>query len=405
MKKLLLATAVAALSVSAANAAPTVYGKIFMTADYVDSELDFADAEENRLFGYKEDGTQINSNSSRIGFKGSEAMTANTDVIYQLEYGIDVDADDNQTFKNRDTFLGVKNNTFGEFRVGNNQSTTDYVNNVVTAGNGFWDNLGTSVNSIGISNLELVYDEDEDEVYWEGDLDVPALNMADSRRVGNSIVWKAPQVAGVPVQFAAMYANDDDIKGKNDSGWGVSAMFDQGTGFTAGLAYDDDVNIAGSIIRGTATVDLAKVANFGLPLTLGALYQEADFDKGAYGNSDFGLDILGMFNTDLGFNGVTGQKKEKGYILSAAMGLNNFAKPATIYTQYNNTTNIAGINDLDSDQIVVGGTYSYKPNMIVHAYVGQNDAEYKGNADYDLNFLGNFDSKVFAVGAGLEYKF
>ena len=57
MKKLLLATAVAALSVSAANAAPTVYGKIFMTADFVDSELDFADAEENRLFGYKEDGT------------------------------------------------------------------------------------------------------------------------------------------------------------------------------------------------------------------------------------------------------------------------------------------------------------------------------------------------------------
>ena len=402
MKKLLLATAIAALSVSAAQAAPTVYGKIFMTADYVDSELDFADAEENLIAGYKEDGTQINSNSSRIGFKGSEAMTANTDVIYQLEYGIDVDADDNQTFKNRDTFLGLKNNTFGEFRVGNNQSTTDYVNNVVTAGNGFWDNLGTSINALSISNIALDLDDGEIESL---DLDVPALNMADSRRVGNSIVWKAPQVAGVPVQFAAMYANDDDIKGKNDSGWGVSAMFDQGTGFTAGLAYDDDVNIAGSIIRGTATVDLAKVANFGLPLTLGALYQEADFDKGAYSNSDFGLGILEAFEIDLGLDGVTGQKKEKGYILSAAMGLNNFAKPATIYTQYNNTTNIAGINDLDSDQIVVGGTYSYKPNMIVHAYVGQNDAEYKGNADGDLDFLGNFDSKVFAVGAGLEYKF
>ncbi|MGP4951434.1 porin, partial [Psychrobacter sp. T6-1] len=35
MKKLLLATAVAALSVSAAQAAPTVYGKIFITTDYV----------------------------------------------------------------------------------------------------------------------------------------------------------------------------------------------------------------------------------------------------------------------------------------------------------------------------------------------------------------------------------
>ena len=404
MKKLLLATAVAALSVSAANAAPTVYGKIFMTADFVDSELDFADAEDNSLLGYSEDGTQINSNSSRIGFKGSEAMTANTDVIYQLEYGIDVDADDNQTFKNRDTFLGIKNNTFGEFRVGNNQSTTDYVNNVVTAGNGFWDNLGTSINSISASNIEVDYDPIEDEFSVDGALDVPALNMADSRRVGNSIVWMAPQVAGVPVQFAAMYANDDDIKGKNDSGWGVSAMFDQGTGFTAGLAYDDDVNIAGSIIRGTATVDLSTYSSY--PVTLGALYQEADYDKGVYGDSDFGLDVLELIGgADLDFDGVTGQKKEKGYILSADMGLTNFAKPASIYAQYNNTTNIAGINDLDSDQIVVGGKYFYQPNMIVHAYVGQNDAEYKGNADYDLEFLGNFDSKVFAVGAGLEYIF
>lgn len=354
MKKLLLATAIAALSVSAAQAAPTIYGKIMMTADYVDSETDFADPDLNDALGYSENGTQINSNASRIGFKGSEAMTANTDVIYQLEYGIDVDADDNQTFRNRDTFLGLKNKTFGEFRAGNNQSTTDYVNNVVTATNGFWDNLGSSVDGIELTSAGL---------------DVPALNMADSRRVSNSIIWKAPQMAGVPLQFAAMYANDDDISGDNDSGWGVSAMFDQGTGFTAGLAYDDDVNIAGSIIRGTATVDLAKVANAGLPLTLGALYQEADFDFG--------------------------DKKEKGYVLSADMGLTNFAKPASIYAQYNNTTNIAGIEDLDSSQIVVGGKYFYKPNMIVHAYAGQNDAE-----------LGNeVDSKIFAVGGGLEYLF
>ena len=36
MKKLLLATAIAALSVSAAHAAPTVYGKALVTVDYSD---------------------------------------------------------------------------------------------------------------------------------------------------------------------------------------------------------------------------------------------------------------------------------------------------------------------------------------------------------------------------------
>ncbi|SJM36489.1 Gram-negative porin [Psychrobacter pasteurii] len=349
MKKLLLASAVAALSVSAANAAPTFYGKVFMTADYVDEEL-----------GNKsDDGVQINSNGSRLGLKGSEPLSANTDVIYQLEYAVDVDNDDDQTFKNRDTFLGVKNNTFGEFRVGHNQSTTDYINNVVV-NEGYWDNLGTTK--------------------IKSEQKVAALNMADSGRISNSVVWQAPKIDGIPLQFAAMYANDDDISDDNNSGWGASLMYDQGQGFTAGVAYDDDVNLAGSLIRGTATLDLATF-NSGFPVTLGGLYQEADYDYG--------------------------DKKEKGYVISAQMGLTNFAKPATIYTQYNNTSNLDGVDGFDSSQIVVGGKYYYQKNMIAHAYIGQNDADNVVWVDKDGKRLsGNLgDGKVFAFGGGLEYKF
>ena len=344
MKKLLLASAIAALSVSAANAAPTVYGKVFLTADYVDEEFDPSVV---GVDDYNEDGVQINSQGSRIGFKGSEPMTANTDVVYQLEYGIDVDGDDNQTFKNRDTYLGINNKSFGEFRAGKNQSTTDYINNVIV-NEGYWDNLGSTK-----------LDEEQK---------VAALNMADSGRIANSIVWKAPKFEGVPVEFAAMYANDDDITGENQSGWGVSAMFDQGAGYTLGLAYEDDLNIKGSMIRGTGTLDLATF-NSGFPVTVGALYQEADYDYG--------------------------DKKEKGYVVSAQMGLTNFAKPATIYAQYNNTSDLNGVDGWDSDQIVVGGKYYYQKNMIAHAYVGQNDADFGNNGD----------GKVFAVGGGLEYKF
>ena len=344
MKKLLLASAIAALSVSAANAAPTVYGKIFLTADYVDEEFDSSVV---GVDDYNEDGVQINSQGSRIGFKGSEPMTANTDIVYQLEYGIDVDGDDNQTFKNRDTYLGINNKSFGEFRAGKNQSTTDYINNVIV-NEGYWDNLGSTK-----------LDEEQK---------VAALNMADSGRIANSIVWKAPKFEGVPVEFAAMYANDDDITGDNQSGWGVSAMFDQGAGYTLGLAYEDDLNLKGSMIRGTGTLDLATF-NSGFPVTVGALYQEADYDYG--------------------------DKKEKGYVVSAQMGLTNFAKPATIYAQYNNTSDLDGVNGWDSDQIVVGGKYYYQKNMIAHAYIGQNDADFGSDGD----------AKVFAVGGGLEYKF
>ena len=348
MKKLLLATAIAALSVSAANAAPTVYGKAFVAMDYVNAEFDGPAGNM-----YDEDTVEINSHASRLGFKGSEAMTANTDVIYQLEYGTSVDGDSNG-FKNRDTFLGVVNKQFGEFRVGKNQSTLARIDNVVV-NQGYFDNLGTTQN--------------ENEV-------VEALNMADSNRIASSIIWTAPKYNGLPLQLSAMYSSDD-INGNDNAGFGVAMLFDQGTGFTAGLAYDKDQNIVGDIIRGTATVDLGKY--MAAPVTLGALYQVADYD---YGTS-----------------------KEKGLVVSGEMALANFARPASVYAQYNNTSNLDGFDDSDSDQIVVGGKYMYKDNIIAHAYAGMNKAD--NVRAYDLGTPGMVkgDAEVFVIGTGLEYKF
>ena len=348
MKKLLLATAIAALSVSAANAAPTVYGKAFVAMDYVNAEFDGPAGNM-----YDEDTVEINSHASRIGLKGSEAMTANTDVIYQLEYGTSVDGDSNG-FKNRDTFLGVVNKQFGEFRVGKNQSTLARIDNVVV-NQGYFDNLGTTQN--------------ENEV-------VEALNMADSNRIASSIIWTAPKYNGLPLQLSAMYSSDDQ-NGNDDAGFGVAMMFDQGTGFTAGVAYDKDQNIEGDIIRGTATVDLGKY--MAAPVMLGALYQVADYD---YGSS-----------------------KEKGLILSAQMPLSNFARPASIYTQYNKTDNLDGLDNADSDQIVVGGKYLYKKNIIAHAYAGMNNADNVPYNPTNLSVAPRGDAEVFVVGTGLEYKF
>ncbi|WLW65791.1 porin [Psychrobacter sp. van23A] len=356
MKKLLLATAIAALSVSAANAAPTLYGKAFLAADYVNAEFD--------ANNYDEDTIEINSHASRIGIKGSEAMTANTDVIYQLEYGTSVDGD-KDGFTNRDTYLGVVNKQFGEFRVGKNQSTLDRINNVITADSGYWDNLGNNK--------------------FENNV-VEALNMADSRRVNSSIIWTAPKYDSLPLEISAMY-NSDDQNNNDNSGFGVAAMFDQGTGFTAGVAYDKDTNIVGDIIRGTATVDLGKF--MAAPVTLGALYQVADYD---YSNRDDDM------------------KKEKGLIISAAMPLTNFARPASIYAQYNKTDNLNGWNNADSDQIVVGGKYFFKDNMIMHAYAGVNNADNVRSVNIDgddnVTSYGPYgDAEVFVVGTGLEYKF
>lgn len=348
MKKLLLASAVAALSVSAANAAPTVYGKAFLTADYVNAEID-RDAPNSDI---DEDTVQINSTGSKLGLKGSEAVTANTDVTYQLEYGLRVDGEDRE-LKSRDTYLGLKNKDFGEFRVGRNFSVIDYVNNIYRT-EGFFDNIGASTLSADVKSTDNTAD----------DL-ITTLTLSDGTRINNSIVWIAPKYNNLPLELALMYGADESFE-SSDSGFGASLMYDAGTGITAGIAYDKDMSQLGDLTRGTASVDLAKFGS--VPVTLGALYQVADFD---------GAD-----------------KKEKGMIVSAEWALSNFAHPAVAYIQYDKTDNLGGVNNFDSDQVVIGGKYSYRNNIIAHAYAGINSAETE-----------NHDADVIAVGGGLEYLF
>ena len=123
-------------------------------------------------------------------------MTANTDVIYQLEYGIDVDASDDNTFKSRDTFLGFANKNFGQVRVGRNTSVLDYVNNV-TVTEGYWNNLGSNTTN---TESELDIDENGRVVGFSEDI-VQALNMVSFKRQDNSVVWIAPKYNGVPVEL------------------------------------------------------------------------------------------------------------------------------------------------------------------------------------------------------------
>lgn len=168
---------------------------------------------------------QINSNTSRIGLKGSEPITANTDVIYQLDYGIVVDGED-RNLNSRDTYLGLTNQDVGQFRFGRNYSVIDYINNV-SRNEGYWDNIGAS-------------SSDDDSV-------ASALTLTDGTRINNSIVWIAPKYNDLPLELALQYGADESLvsnSDERDSGFGASLFFDAGTGFTAGIAYDKDMSIS-----------------------------------------------------------------------------------------------------------------------------------------------------------------
>lgn len=239
MKKLLLATAVAALSVTAAQAAPTVYGKAFLTLDYE-----------------KDGRAQLNSNGSRIGFKGSEALTANTDLVYQLEYGVKVD-DNSQQFQSRDTYLGLSNKQYGTLLAGRLSAIdgmVDYAN--VTAG--------------GVLGGDGV------------------LAAVDAPRANNAIAYVSPNYGGV--SFLGMYVMDEnsstDTLGRD--AYGVGAKYEpENAPFKAGATYIQAGDL--KVARVSGAFDVAQ------SVTVGGLYQNSQFVKG--GNKENTFTVSGEFKT------------------------------------------------------------------------------------------------------------
>ena len=103
------------------------------------------------------------------------------------------------------------------------------------------------------------------------------------------------------------------------------------------------VSDGGEILRGTTSIDLSKYMAY--PVTLGALYQQVDFDQQ--------------------------DKEEKGLVVSAEMGLTNFARPASIYLQYDKTENLAGLDGNDSDQLYWVANICLKTTLLLMPISGK----------------------------------
>ena len=98
MEKLLLATAGAALGMSAAQAAPTLYGKLNVSIDQVDN-YDFKG----------NDVSEVSSHASRIGVKGEEKLTDKLSAVYQAEWAVSTDGSGSDTdWSARNRFIGLK---------------------------------------------------------------------------------------------------------------------------------------------------------------------------------------------------------------------------------------------------------------------------------------------------------
>lgn len=83
-----------------------IYGRLNVTYQYENN------AEDGKVW-------KLESNASRLGFKGATPIEDGLSLIYQIEYGVEVDDGDKngQTVSQRDTFVGV-NGTWGQLKGG-----------------------------------------------------------------------------------------------------------------------------------------------------------------------------------------------------------------------------------------------------------------------------------------------
>ena len=77
----------------------TIYGKMHVSMDYFKSD---SDNQNNDISD-----VQVSSNSSRIGFKGSEDLGGGLKAIWQVESGVNLNNQQGNTWSTRNSFLGL----------------------------------------------------------------------------------------------------------------------------------------------------------------------------------------------------------------------------------------------------------------------------------------------------------
>lgn len=265
MKKLILAATVAALSATA-QAAPTVYGRVNLSLDQVGNA------------GYAgQDITALNSNASRIGFKGQENLIIDfIDVVYQMEWAVSTDGSNSldtttkmsgtdTDLSQRNRFLGLKFKEVGTLKFGR------YDTYFKTAAG------------------------DQQDIFNDHMLDFTSM-LYGEERLGNVIGFESDKQLLDGFQFNIMTQLGEDAIVPKTGSVGLDEKRNSATGVSASIGYDNpeygfNVALAGNYampgkyvgagksgiysdaMRLTASYDAAKAGLDGL--MLGMMYQTA----------------------------------------------------------------------------------------------------------------------------------
>ncbi len=202
MKKQFLTVFICAGLSLSVFAEPTLYGKANVSYQFADE--DYVDDGGARV---EESTTEVKSNASRVGVKGSLKIEGGLEAIYQAEFEVqfdDGDDKDGETFSQRNIFVGLKGG-FGTVKVGR-----------------FDTPLKEAQNKVDLFN-DL-----------EGD--IKHIITEHDNRASNVVSYQSPKF-GSFIATAALISSEED--GEED-GVSASITFDQ-NGLYLAAALDQDV--------------------------------------------------------------------------------------------------------------------------------------------------------------------
>lgn len=352
-------------------AAPTLYGEIDASLDYL--------PEDNAATSDR-DVWEISSNSSFIGVKGEEKLTARLNAIYAIEWAFNADGEGNDWAK-RNRFVGLKDAKFGTVKIGAHDTPLKQLSSPVDTFNNYVANKA----------------------------DVTGI-FAGENRVANAVVYESPAVAlatGV-IKVNALLATGESSGIKSDNGvvktagrglgdaWSASVAYESPV-VIAGIAYDKAIpsnfagrgfvnastpevtgGVAGSAFAAANSIRAIGRINLEGGLALKALYQSSEVED-ATGNDAAAVNI----------------DDAQGWLVGAEYNLPT-AKAWTVKAQYSqNTTSFKNATaDLEANQIFAGLDYALTKQVKAYGYAGYLTLE-----------RGSAETKQSVAGTGLEFKF
>lgn len=346
MKKLLLAAAVTTLSLSAAQAAPTLYGKVNVTIDQFGNKS-FSD----------NDVTEVNSNASRIGVKGEEKISDKLSAIYLAEWEISVDGDEAaaDTFKKRNIYAGLKWNGIGTLKAGNYDS--------------YFKTAAASKNDI----------------FNDHTFDLTSM-MYGEERLKNVVGFETDPklLAGVGFNLMLQQGEENTADGDNGIGDAISTSLTyENKDLGLALALAGDFDVAGKYSASTFGSSNKQATD--------AFRIAGSYDLGKIGVKGLGLNALYQTAEATSTAGKAVGLEEDAWLINATYKIG--ATPWTVKAQYQTADTSWTGNDRTVDQYGVAVDYALNKQAKLYGLLAQQERDW-----------GDQDSQsVFGLGMELNF--